>query len=229
VSALLSGACGCLPLEPVAGPPWVEHASLALEREDLRIVLFDDATARVEADFHLRGDVGGDAIVPMRFPIPPGCAPAGTLSARVRTDQGVSSEVAVRRAAAGSGSWLPAGDVAEMWDLDVPAAPFATGAVLHVLYAQRCTDRFRYTLSTGAYWRGPIGRLDVLVTDAAQRVSSASVEGQPPHGAREGAFWWSFEDVEPRGEVDLVVRAQAFGSGGARHERRAAGSSPSPR
>lgn len=78
--------------------------------------------------------------------------------------------------------------------------------------------KFKYRLSTGAVWHGPIRRGVVTVT--ARGVDPDEVEIFKPVGKfqRNGSTWtWSFKDLEPSLAEDLEIHAspaQSFVSGG---------------
>ncbi len=68
---------------------------------------------------------------------------------------------------------------------------------------------FKYRLSTGAVWHGPIGKGVVTVT--TNGVDADEVEMFKPVGKfrRDGAIWtWSFENLEPTLADDIEIRTE---------------------
>jgi hypothetical protein len=192
--------CGCPRIVPVVGPPWVEDRTLALAAEELRLAVGADDVA-VEAVFHFRAvDELPDPVV-MTFPVAAPGGPAREFAAAWVRDDGAIVPIECRPADPGV---LPAGDARETWDVLVPGDAFRRGdMVLRITYAQPVADEFSYVLLTGAYWRGPLGRLEVRVTDPLGRVSGAEVEGEPPHDVAGTTLSWTFVDVEPSAGVRL--------------------------
>jgi hypothetical protein len=94
----------------------------------------------------------------------------------------------------------------ESWELDLDGAALARhGGVLRVRYAQRGRGPFTYVLATGAYWRGSIRRLDVVVNDPERRLVSLAIEGQRLDVGASRHVTTLF-DVEPRSGVRLDTR-----------------------
>jgi hypothetical protein len=58
-------------------------------------------------------------------------------------------------------------------------------------------------LRTGAYWRGPIGELVVVIRDERGRVATAHVEAQPAHRKSGAELRWHFHALEPRHAVHV--------------------------
>jgi hypothetical protein len=205
VAAVWLATAGCAATGPELVPrhPWIEDPTMALVDEQLKI---DVASGQVQVEarftFRWRADPGDRVLT---FPVPPPCdAPSGFVA----TLEG-AGRAAVRLHANPSDepSSVPMGPIVERWDVHVPGDQLEDhGGVLVVRYAQRCTDAFRYTLLSGAYWAGPIGELNVRILDPDQRILSATVEKQPPHRFRTSTRAWSFRGLEPRGGVVLSLR-----------------------
>ena len=169
-------------------------------RHELLIVEVAGDGVGVEArlDFALR-EVPADRV--LTFPIPPPCESAEGFEAELAGPGLPPTTLATRLSGPGL---LPMGEVAETYDIELPAAAVQEhGPRLVVRYRQRCDDSFRYVLRTGAYWAGPIGELEVLVRDAEGRVGSARLEGEPPQVRRPGTWRWRLTDVEPRWPLEL--------------------------
>ena len=199
-------SCGCPRLVPVAGPPWVEDRTLALEAEELTLAV-GEGDVVVEAVFHFRAlDELPDPVV-MTFPVAEPGGPARDFDAAWVRDDGTAVPLVCRPAEPGA---LPAGDARETWDVPVPGEAFRGNVtVLRVAYAQPVGDEFAYVLLTGAYWRGPLGRLVVRVEDPLGRVREAEVEEEPPHEVSGTTLSWTFVDVEPSSGVRLSLAAPA--------------------
>lgn len=184
-----------------------------MELVDERLLLRVGAKeVRVEARFAFRlRDEPTDRV--LTFPIPPACElPTGFAA----TLEGVGERpTALHAESSDEPSSVPMGPIAQRYDVHVPAAPLARhDGVLVVRYAQRCSDEFRYTLLSGAYWHGPIRRLSVMVLDPTERVLSGTVEKRAPHRRRAGSWSWAFRDLEPRGGVALELRLDQAGAVG---------------
>jgi hypothetical protein len=196
--------CGCPRIVPVAGPPWVEDRTLALEAEELTLTV-DGGDVAVEAVFHFRAfDELPDPVV-MTFPVAAPGGPARNFGASMR-DGGTAVPLDCRPAEPGT---LPAGDARETWDVQIPADAFRAGVLtMRIRYAQPVDDEFAYVLLTGAYWRGPIGRLQVRVEDPLGCVAEAEVEDEPPHEITGSVSSWTFLDVEPSAGVRLRLKCE---------------------
>ena len=194
--------CGCPRIVPVAGPPWVEDRTLALEAEELALTVGEGDVA-VEAVFHFRAlDELPDPVV-MTFPVAAPGGPARDFGAWMR-DGGTAVPLDCRPAEPGT---LPAGDARETWDVQIPAAAFRADVLtMRIRYVQPVDDEFAYVLLTGAYWRGPIGRLQVSVEDPLGCVHEAEVEEEPPHEIAGTTLSWTFLDVEPSAGVRLHLK-----------------------
>jgi hypothetical protein len=183
----------CAPQGPVLRYPWFEDHTLALEHE-LLLVRVRDAEVLVGARFRFR-PLEAQRDRTLTFPVPPPCSDAQGFTAML---VGFARAPLVLRTWLAAPDLLPAGDARQTYEIALPGAELeAHGGSLLVTYAQRCERAFRYTLRTGAYWAGPIGRLDVAVEDPAGRLLSATVEGQRPGSVAGRTARWSFVDLEP--------------------------------
>lgn len=184
--------------------PWIEDRTLALDAETLRVTLGADDVA-VDALFTFRA-VGAIHDRVVTFPV---AAPRGGSVGFAATLEGHAIEpLSTARSAPGL---LPAGEAAETWDIVLPGAALAAhGGALRVRYQQPGRGRFAYTLRTGAYWRGPIRALDVIVEDPEGRAAEVVLEGQRlsrSGGSGLPAFAVRLADVEPReGLVVEMIR-----------------------
>ena len=197
--ALACVSAGCVgSLQAVARPPWVEDRSLALVAEHLRI---DVAEREVEVDARFAFRSVGDARDRvMTFPI---ASPGGRASAFRATLERTGRPPRVLRTWRASEGVLPTGDADDTYEIDVPALATTRGVWLRVRYRQSRRCRVAYVLRTGAYWRGPIGRLDVEVVDPERRVVRAFVERRLPTQRDGRTFRWRFVNVEPHDGVLL--------------------------
>jgi hypothetical protein len=205
--ALVTGAAavGCGLQAPVLRYPWLEDESLALERQQLAVSI-DAETVDVVArfDFRLVGPARDRGVI---FPIPPACEDAESFRARLAGPEIEPEALEVWPADPGL---LPEGEAHQAFEIVLPARALARhDGVLIVTYRQRCATLFRYALGAGAYWRGPIAQLDVMVRDRAGRVTEARVGDALPSVARGGRLRWLFEEVEPGGALEVGLRAVA--------------------
>ena len=141
----------------------------------------------------------------MRFdaPIAPPRGPAEDFVATIGSG---TSEQRVRVARARPGA-LPAGEATEHYDIEIPEGTKRQRRLrLRVRYRQAGSQDFQYTLKTGAYWKGPIRELHVLVRDPDALLARATVEGRPPDARAGGQWRWRFANVEPSAGVRLVLR-----------------------
>lgn len=199
----MAGAVGCLPVQPRLGYPWVESRDLTLRDEQLEIRLLrtaEGARARVHARFHFRA-LRSLAGLGVGFP-------------EDRRDAALERyELAVdgrplptwRRRGGAMRGFLPLEDVPTWHESVLPGLERGRDLVMDVRYEQPLRrGRFRYLLRTGAYWRYPIGRLEVRVQGGpGVRILSAELDEQPL-APRDGQLHWVFEAVEPQG--DLLLR-----------------------
>jgi hypothetical protein len=198
----------CAPRGPVLRYPWIEDYTLGLEHELLLVRVQGDEVL-VGARFFFR-PLGGQRDRVLTFPVPPPCSDAQGFSARL---------VGPGLAPWPLDTWLsapdllPAGEARQTYEIALSGREIeAHQGILIVSYAQRCDRAFRYTLRTGAYWAGALGRLDVVVDDPAGRVSAARVEGQSPGAHTATSYLWSFVDIEPAGSLEIELRsASALG------------------
>jgi len=198
-AGLLATACGGLAPRP--GHPWVEDLSLALVREALVLEVLEHRVA-VEARFSFEAHGSARDRV-MFFPVAPHGGQTTGFSALLSGPGVTPLELPVRPGTAGA---LPAGRVGRTFDIVVPGDALERHAgELVVRYEQEASCSFGYILRSGAYWRGPIGTLTVHVVDEASRVLSATVEAEPPHAVQGGTLRWSWEGLEPRSGVELVL------------------------
>jgi hypothetical protein len=192
----------CAPRGPVLRYPWLEDYTLALEHELLLVRIQGDEVL-VGARFGFRSlDTQRDRV--LTFPVPPPCSDAQGFSARLARPGLAPLPLATWL---GVPDVLPAGEARQTYEIELPGRALeAYEGILLVSYAQRCDRAFRYTLRTGAYWAGAIGRLDVVVDDPGGRVIGAGVEGRGP-GIRTGtSYLWSFVELEPAGGLELELR-----------------------
>jgi hypothetical protein len=192
-------ACGCTGLAPVPRPPWVEDRSLELRREELRVEL-DRSGVLIEARFEF---VGATSARELGFPIG-GPARAVDLEAVAMSEDRERHPLAVRLGKAGP---LPSWDAVEHWDIAVPDGVLGrAGTALIVRYRHRGSGPFRYILATGAYWSGPIGELDVIVSDPEERVGCALLDGFRAHERKRERMAWHFVDFEPKDVLWIEAR-----------------------
>jgi hypothetical protein len=179
----------------------VEDLSLCLAREVLVIEVLEDRVS-VEARFWFEAHGKARDRV-MFFPVPPPGGRAAGFEAFLSGPVTDPLALPVRPSLPGA---LPAGRVHQSFDILVPGQDLERhGGVLVVRYEQEATCGFAYTLESGAYWRGPIGDLVVRLVDGGSRVTSASVEGQPPHQWLDGTATWGWKGLEPRSGVLLAL------------------------
>jgi hypothetical protein len=196
------GAGGCAPQGPVLRYPWFEDHTLELEHELLLLRVQGDQVL-VGARFTFR-PLGEQRDRVLTFPVPPPCADAQAFSAVLLEPQGAAQPL---RTWLGTPDVLPAGEARQTFEIALPGDELrAHGHTLLVSYAQRCAGGFRYTLRTGSYWAGSIGRLDVAVDDPERRVLDASVEGRGAEVVRGTSTLWSSVELEPAGGVALTLR-----------------------
>jgi hypothetical protein len=196
---LLLSTLACTGLAPVARPPWVEDRSLELRREKLSVEL-DRAGVSIEARFEFVGSTSGRELA---FPI------GGPTRAEAFEAVAVSADRKPRRLPArlGEPGPLPSGDAVEHWDIAVPDGVLGNeGTALVVRYRHRGSGPFRYILATGAYWSGPIGELDVIVSDPEHRVGRALVDGFRAHERKRERMAWHFVDFEPKDVLWIEAR-----------------------
>jgi hypothetical protein len=198
--AVITASIGCARLGPVPRYPWIEDRSLSLDAETLRVTVRADEV-EVDALFFFRAE-GTPADRVVTFPV---AAPRGGALDFTATLEGPLplERLPVARAAPGV---LPAGEAAETWDIAIPGAALAAhGGVARVRYRQPGRGRFAYTLRTGAYWRGPIRALDVIVDDPDRR-AAVTLEGSRLSRAPDArAFAAHLADVEPRDGLLLEI------------------------
>jgi hypothetical protein len=196
------GLVACAPRGPVLRYPWFEDYTLELEHE-LLVVRVQGDQVLVGARFGFRPlEDQRDRV--LTFPVPPPCSVAQGFSAALLGPNGASQPLPTW---IGAPDVLPAGEARQTFEIALPGSELGThGATLLVSYAQRCTDGFRYTLRTGSYWAGPIGRLDVVVDDPERRVLGTTVEGRGPGATSGTSYLWSFVGLEPASGHELRLR-----------------------
>jgi hypothetical protein len=185
----------------VARYPYVEDRTLALEDETLVLRVAEERVS-VDALFHFRafGDARDRVAT---FPI--GAPRAGAESFRVTLEGPAAIERAEARV--GAAGALPVGKAVEHWDIFLDGDALARhDGVVRVTYAQPGHGEFTYVLRTGAYWRGPIRRLDVVVEDPARRLVALVIEDRTIDALDEARHVVSLFDVEPRTGIRLVTR-----------------------
>lgn len=196
------GGAGCLPVQPRLGYPWVESRDLTLRNELLEIRLLrtaDGARARVHARFHFRAlrSLAGLAVG-----FPEDRRDAALERYQLAVD-GRPLPCWRRRGGAIRG-FLPLEDVPTWYESVLPALERGRDLVMDVRYEQPLRrGRFRYLLRTGAYWRYPIGRLEVRVeVGPGVRILAAELDGKPST-SRDGQLRWTRTALEPQGDLLL--------------------------
>jgi hypothetical protein len=203
--------CGaCSPIGFVPRYPYLEDRDLALADETLTLTVHDDSV-EVDALFHFveKGSsprspqtAASSRDVLMSFPIPPPRGAATEFTATLEGAIGIE-RLPISR---GTPNGLPAGEAVESIDVLVPGGALRRhGGLLRAKYRQAGRGTFAYTLRTGAYWRGPIGKLVVVVVDSERRVASARLEGEPMN-VGEARVETTLFDVEPRSGITLELR-----------------------
>ncbi len=180
--------------------PWVEHMGLSLDKETLAVRV-GASEVSVEAIFSF-GMHGEQVDQRMFFPVPRG-AEAGGFRVALAGEGLAPLEL---ETIPGEGPGLSVGEDATFFDVVVPGEPLvAHGGVIDVSYVQQAWCSFSYIIGSGAYWRGPIGELEVMVEDPGGRVEEALVEGEP--GCRVGneLIVWRFVDLEPRSGLSMKL------------------------
>lgn len=168
---LILASCAPNGLGAVPRYPFIEDRGLALRHETLELDVARDGAVAVSAlfQFETRGDERERV---MTFPIG---SPRGGAEGFVAELVGSSrASLPAERAVAGA---LPVGSAVESWDLWVGARALTDNA-LRVRYTQRGSGAFGYVLKSGAYWAGPIERLEVILRDPHARVAAAFIEGR---------------------------------------------------
>lgn len=201
---LVLTSAGCAgDFRPVARFPFVEHASIALEEEVLTLDVHEEEVV-VDALFHFGVTQPRGQLV-MTFPVAPPRGASRDFTAWLGRD--VARPLEARR---GEPGILPVGEAAETWDVAVDArALAASGGLLEVRYRQPGRGDFAYVWRTGAYWRGPVRRLDVVVRDPRGLLSSLEIDGVRVETSRRdgaGTLVTSLFDVEPESGLKLHVR-----------------------
>ncbi|MBX3125327.1 MAG: hypothetical protein KF718_01350 [Polyangiaceae bacterium] len=194
LTACTSGGFGLVP-----SYPYVEDRSLALVDETLTLRVREDRTVRVEALFEFVA-VGSPKSRVATFPIG---GPRGTAHGFLAELAGAEPERLP--VALGTGGALPFGDPVESWDiwLDGDALARHDGR-LRVTYEQRGSGRFSYVLKSGAYWCGPIARLEVVIDDPHRNLLAVIVEGERAEVRGRSRLRHVLRDVEPRSGVELL-------------------------
>lgn len=189
---------GCSPVTPVPRYPWVEDSRLSLVYERLTLRVDADEVV-VDAWFELRGP---ECDRTLAFPVPLSGGQPDAFEATIAKRDG---RVIALSSAPGTPSLLPLSIEGAMRSFDI-FLPDGTleGGTLHVSYRQRGRPHFEYVLASGAYWRGPIGRLRVEVVDRQRRVRSAKVEGRSAPKLSE-VMTWDLLDIEPRSGATLEL------------------------
>ncbi len=180
--------------------PWVEHADIALESEVLTLDVHEDAVD-VEALFRFRVLRETDDFV-ATFPIASPRGGGTGFEARIGED--------VVQAVRAEPGGLPVGEAVESWDIPVDVHALGrAGGILRVRYTQRGRGDFAYLWRTGAHWRGPIRRLDVVVHDTERRVAALAIDDEDvatSRRAEDGTITKALFDVEPKSGLKLHVR-----------------------
>lgn len=199
--ALLSAACSADGMGLLPRYPYVEDHGLSLAHETLSLDVARDGSVSVSALFHFvaRGALR-DRV--MTFPVAGPRGPARGFAAEL-----VGKEARPLPVAPSEPGHLPMGDAAQTWELWVSGAELARhDGWLRVRYEQPGSGDFAYTLKSGAYWSGPIERLEVLVADPHGRIAALSVEGHRVDVAGRARVAVELTDLEPVDGVRLELR-----------------------
>lgn len=194
LTACTSNGFGFLP-----SYPYVEDRSLALVDETLTLSVSEDRTVRVDALFHFVASGRPKSRV-ATFPIG---GPRGTAHGFLAELAG--AEPQQLPVALGTSGALPFGRPVESWDIwiDGDALERHQGR-LRVTYEQRGSGQFSYILKSGAYWRGPITRLEVVIDDPHGHLTAVIVEGERAEVRGRPRLRTVLRDVEPRSGVELM-------------------------
>jgi hypothetical protein len=199
--AAVVATCGCGLQSPVLRYPWLEDGSLSLERQQV-VVSVEPQRVVVVVRFDFRAD-GALRDRGLLFPIAPPCGDVQSFSARLA---GPEREPELLETLPADPGLLPEGQARQAFEIVLPgAALMQHDGVLLVRYAHRCPTEIRYPLSAGAYWHGPVARLDVLVRDSSGRVRDARLDDAPPQSVRAGRLRWAFEEIEPSGWLVVAL------------------------
>lgn len=199
--ALLSAACSADGMGLLPRYPYVEDHGLSLVHETLSLDVERDGSVSVSALFRFvaRGALR-DRV--MTFPVAGPRGPARGFAAELVGEKALPLPVAPSEP-----GHLPMGDAAQTWELWVPGAELARhDGWLRVRYEQPGSGDFAYILKSGAYWSGPIERLEVLVTDPHGRIAALSVEGRRVDVAGRARVAVELTDLEPVHGVRLELR-----------------------
>lgn len=171
---------------------------------------------RVEATFEMRNS-GGDAAFEEGFPIGPVKNMKGFEAeidgAKVEAklvDRFEGKVVAVTEAQADEYDESGRHDYWYVWDAKYPAGATRIHKVRYELELFGFSE-YRgasYTLSTGARWKGPIGKATVTFRCEAPLTLDHVRSAHPLRGATrtDGAIAWTFENLEPGAGDDIDVR-----------------------
>ncbi|MBI3204225.1 MAG: hypothetical protein HYZ29_21995 [Myxococcales bacterium] len=199
--ALAAALVGCSSVALLPRYPFVEDPDLELRHETLTLAVDADGSVRVAALFHFVPHAPARDRL-LTFPIGPPRQGALGFSAQLLDAE--PGAVSVARGEAGA---LPMGDVVESWDIWLGArgqGPSTTR--LLVQYVQPGSGDFGYVLKSGAYWRGPIGKLVLVVSDPHARVAAIQIEGHRIEAADRRRVVLELVDLEPNHEVKLELK-----------------------
>ncbi len=153
--------------------PYVEDRGLTLEREVLTLRVERSGSVRVHALFRFVSESAPRNRI-ATFPI--GGPRKTTRGFRATLPGRGPCPLAV---APGDAGQLPMGSAVAHWDIWLDGKALERhGGWLSVRYTQPGTGDFGYVLKSGAYWRGPIRSLIVVLEDPHARVAALSVEGR---------------------------------------------------
>ncbi len=199
-SVALSTGCTSSGLGVVPRYPYVEDRGLALEREVLTLQVERSGSVRVHALFRFIAESAPRDRV-ATFPI--GGPRKVTRGFRATLPGRDPSRLPV---APGDSGALPMGSAVAHWDiwLDGQALKRHDGW-LSVRYEQPGSGDFGYVLKSGAYWRGPIRSLTVILEDPHTRVAALSVEGKRMLVRGRERTSVKLRDVEPKHRIRLEL------------------------
>lgn len=199
--ALAVALTACSSVALVPRYPFVEDPDLELRHETLTLAVEADGSVRVAALFHfVPHSPARDRL--LTFPIGP--PRGGAQGFRAKLLDASPGHVTAARGDPGA---LPMGDVVESWDIWLGAQGQGPGeSRLLVEYLQPGGGDFGYVLKSGAYWRGPIGELVLVVSDPHARVAAIQIEGHriEPLGRRRVEV--ALVDLEPNHGVRLELK-----------------------
>ncbi|MCK6536953.1 MAG: hypothetical protein L6Q84_28625 [Polyangiaceae bacterium] len=199
--ALALALAGCGSVAPVPYYPFVEDRDLELRYETLTLSVEADGSVRVAALFYFVPHAPARDRL-LTFPIGPPRRGAQGFTAQL-----LDAEPGHVRVAPGEPGALPMGEAVESWDIWLGAAGQGPNqSRLLVRYAQAGSGDFGYVLKSGAYWRGPIRKLVLVVEDPHQRVAAIEVEGHRVDPAKRRRIVLELDALEPNRGVKLELK-----------------------